>query len=242
MSDTLAALTWPVGDWQVRYRPELDGAGSRIAPAFADCVAALATRPVYEHAFEWCAGPGFIGFTLLRRGLVRRLTLCDVNPAAIACVAATVEAHGLADRVRYAVGPDLTPLGPDDRFDLVVANPPNFYALNPRHPRYPALRDDLRPNDPGWRVHRAFYRGIAGHLTADAQLFVSEVNPHQARVFIPPEEAEPYDIRPRPAAEDLSALARAGGLAVQGFVPFFTGTDGAELEMMVSRPRAGAAR
>ena len=33
--------------------------------------------------FEWCAGPGFIGFALLADGLTGTLVLADVNPLAM---------------------------------------------------------------------------------------------------------------------------------------------------------------
>ncbi|MDB5071553.1 MAG: hypothetical protein JWM87_2664 [Candidatus Eremiobacteraeota bacterium] len=229
-------LTWTYGGVGVRYREELDGAGTRIGHAFVACVAERASKPVYDNAFEWCAGPGFIGFALLAQGLCRQLTLCDVNPAAIACVRETVRANGLAERVSFAAGRDLEPLDPGARFDLVVANPPNFFALNPRHPSYARLKDDLRPNDPDWRVHRTFYAGIRPFLTGDARLFISEVNPADATVFIPPDAPEPYDVRPRPAAADFATMIAAGGLELLETAEYFTGRDGARLAMMISRP------
>lgn len=229
---------WTFDGLNVHYREELDGAGTRLAGAFVACVAEHSDKPVYDHAFEWCAGPGFIGFALLARGLCRRLTLCDVNPAAIECVRATVESAGLGDRVTYAAGPDLEPLDPAARFDLVVANPPNFFALNPRHPSYAALKDDLRPNDPGWRVHRAFYANVGRFLTADARLFVSEVNLFEATVFIPPDAPEPYDVRPRAAIDDFEPMIAAGGLETIATADYFTGRDGARLTMMIEKPRA----
>lgn len=241
MSETTETCWWTVADLEVAYRPELDGAGTRLGPAFADCVRRHATKPRYEHAFEWCAGPGFIGFTLLARGIVDRLTLCDINPVAIDHVAHTVATQGLQDRVRYAVGADLSPLDHAERFDLVVANPPNFYALNPRHPRYAALHADLRPNDPEWRAHQAFYAGIAHFLTADAQLFISEVNPDDQAVFLPPDEPEPYDLRPRPATVDFQRMITAGGLELVGYEDYYLGRDGARLMMMISRPATPAA-
>ena len=242
VSEPAGLRHWPAGDISVCYRDELDGAGSRLAPAFVDCVLQHSAKPVYEHAFEWCAGPGFIGFTLLARSVVRRLTLCDINPAAIDCVARTVAANGLAGQVRFAAGPDLDPLQPDEAFDLVVANPPNFYALNPRHPSVPRLAGDLRPNDPGWRVHRAFYAGIRRFLRADARMFISEVNGYDTEVFIPPSEPEPYDVRPRPAVHDFEQMIIDGGLVPVATVDYFTGRDGAELSMMISRPAGEAER
>ncbi|MGH2585103.1 MAG: hypothetical protein ACRDJE_09320, partial [Dehalococcoidia bacterium] len=49
--------------------------------------------------FEWCAGPGFIGFSLLAHGLTETLCLADVNPEAVAVCRRTVADNGLTDCV-----------------------------------------------------------------------------------------------------------------------------------------------
>jgi hypothetical protein len=225
---------WRHRDVRVFYRPELDGGGPAIAPRFVEFVRRRATA-TYPVAYEWCAGPAFIGFALLAEGVCDRLCLSDVNPAVGDCLARTVEANGLTDRVRWYTGDNLYALPDDARFDLVVANPPNFSALNPRHPRYERYRDDLRPNDPDWRLHRGFYAGIGAYLRPGAVLHISEVEPHRDRVFIPRSEAEPYDVRPRAAIDDFVEMIAAGGLRYDDTVQYFTGADGAELFVMTSR-------
>ena len=60
-------LAWPYRDLRVCYRPELDGGGTALARAFVEFVARRATR-TYAIAYEWCAGPAFIGFALLAEG------------------------------------------------------------------------------------------------------------------------------------------------------------------------------
>jgi hypothetical protein len=230
-------LIWTWRDLRVHYRPELDGAGSRLADAFVRFVREDGIGP-YGSAFEWCGGPGFIGFALLAEGLCQRLTLSDVNPAAVQCVARTVADNGLADRVGVYLGDNLAPLPLSERFDLVVSNPPNFYDLNTRHPRGAALKHDLRPNDPQWRLHRDFYAGIHRHLAPGAVLHISEVEPDRAEVFIPRDEPQPYDVRPRPASDDFLEMISGGGLRHVSTTHYFTGRDGAELLMMTSRAPA----
>src|SRR5579862_3880812 len=66
-------------DIVVSYLPELDGGGHTFGQQYLDVVRSK-VGPV-GHAFEYCAGPGFIGFSLLAHGLCDRLTLADVNPA-----------------------------------------------------------------------------------------------------------------------------------------------------------------
>jgi hypothetical protein len=226
-------LVWSYGGLEVVYREELDGRGSTLAPAFATFVAERTIAP-YRCAFEWCAGPGFIGFALLADGLCDHLCLADVNPAAVDCVRRTIERNGLHDRVHVRLGDNLAALPRDARFDLVVGNPPSFHALNPDHPRYARFRDDLRPNDRGWEVHRGFYRDIHRHLLPGAVLHISEVDPDHAEVFVPRDEPIPYDVRPCPAGEDFRAMIAEGGLRYVDTNHYFTDSDGAELAIMTS--------
>lgn len=47
-----------------------------------------------------CAGPGFIGFSVLAEGMCDVLWLTDVDPQAIECVTRTIETNRLQNRVR----------------------------------------------------------------------------------------------------------------------------------------------
>ncbi len=79
-----------------RSRAELDGGGSKLFPAYLEIVREL-PRP--RRIFEWCSGPGFIGFSMLANGLCDSLCLADINPAAVDCCRRTVADNGLSDRV-----------------------------------------------------------------------------------------------------------------------------------------------
>lgn len=226
-------LIWTYKGVKVFYRPELDGAGSRVAPSFIEFVSRR-TKSAYSSALEWCAGPGFIGFALLREGLCQRLCLIDINPNAIDCIRRTIRENGLERQVTTHMGDNLEALADSDRFDLVVANPPNFCAINPSHPDYHLYKEDLRPNDPDWRLHRGFYSGIRRFLSPGAVLHISEVEPEKAVVFLPHDDPDPWDIRPRPALQDFVEMIRDGGLRYIDAELFFTGRDGAELSMMTS--------
>src|SRR6202044_4038377 len=65
----------------ISYRSELDGGGTDFGQQF---IPVLRSRgmPKQKRAFEWCCGPGFIGFSMLRHGLWEILCLSDINPAA----------------------------------------------------------------------------------------------------------------------------------------------------------------
>ncbi len=233
-SQEVGATYWRYQDLTVAYSPELDGGGMALAESFVGFVERYSGGRVFSAALEWCAGPGFLGFALLARGLGPRLCLADINPAGVRCVNETIRANGLEDRVTAVVGDNLAELPGGDSFDLVVGNPPNFFRLNPRHPRYEELKDDLRPTDRGWRLHQDFYRDVGGLLAVGALLFISEVECFEATVYDPRSEPEPYDLRERPAVDDLLPMIADGGLRCRDIVPYYTAATGSVLYMMVS--------
>ena len=217
----MVTLNWSYKDIDVSYSPELDGDGTSMATQFVDYLRANHGNELpFDCAFEWCAGPGFIGFALLADGLCEQLVLADINAEACDAARSTVEANGLSNRVRVYTSDNLAQIPADERFDLVVSNPPNYYCLNPRHPWYAELAGDLRPNDPGWALHRAFYAGISAYLKPNALLVIEEVDPFAEKCFLPNElphlplwGPEPFDIRPRPPVDDFCDMIEAAGLS-----------------------------
>jgi hypothetical protein len=68
---------------RLSYKLHLDSGGSTFGQDF---IVYLRNRrmPKQARTFEWCAGPGFIGFSLLGLGLIETLCLADINPQAVA--------------------------------------------------------------------------------------------------------------------------------------------------------------
>ncbi len=215
--------TWRDLGLDIYYRENLDGAGRLFAPHFVNFVRERHPGGVGT-IFEWCAGPGFIGFSLFAAGLCKHLTVTDINPRAIDCVRRSVKANDLSGRVSSYVSDTPASLPEDERFDIVVANPPFYCNLNPAHPLYGQFKDDLRPNDPGWRAHEQFYATIGGHLNPGAVLYIMEVEPEMS-VYITPGYSEPWDIRPRPPIDDFKRLIAEGGLIYEETVPFIKKGD-----------------
>src|SRR3954468_4442546 len=108
----------------VNYLPELDGGGMTFGPQYLGVIRQKLGR--IGHAFEYCAGPGFIGFSLLANGLCDRLTLADVNPAAVKAVEATSRENHLEDRVTVYQSDCLDSIPETEKWDLVVSNPPHW--------------------------------------------------------------------------------------------------------------------
>ncbi|MGZ8402864.1 MAG: methyltransferase [Rhodoplanes sp.] len=159
----------------VHYKKHLDGGGRGIGQGF---IPFLQSRgmPKQRRVFEWCAGPGFIGFSLLAHDLCETLCLADVNPEAVAACRRTVEANRLSDRVSVYQSDNLKDIPASERWDLVVSNPPHFagdYILGERMDEY---RGDRRAHDPDWRIHREFFATVAPFLSTGGVIILQENN------------------------------------------------------------------
>jgi hypothetical protein len=162
-------LTDRYGDLTVFWRPELSGGGRTFGQQIVEFVGDR-LGPA-ECAFEWCCGPGFIGFSLLAAGLCRRLILADVNPAAVAAVQRTIDYNKIGHRVRVYVSDGLDDVPQDERWDLAVGNPPHINE----HPDIPDFgKPPIIYMDPGWGAHRAFYARVRDWLRLGANVVVQE--------------------------------------------------------------------
>src|SRR6266705_172000 len=81
------------GSIDVYYLSRLDGGGLTFGQEFVSVVRERFGR--VDRVFEFCSGPGFIGFSLLAHGLCRSLCLSDINPEAVLAGRDTVRRNRL---------------------------------------------------------------------------------------------------------------------------------------------------
>jgi len=157
------------GGIEVAHLANLDGGGPRTWPDFVRMTKEH-VGPV-NHAYEWCAGPGYIGFALLGSGLCEKLTVADINPDAVAACRETVRRNGLEDRVNVYLSDNLAGIPATEKWDLIIGDPPHFPAPLQRH------IDDgfvLRSVDHDWNVHRGFFGTVKQHTKPGTHLLLSE--------------------------------------------------------------------
>ncbi len=123
--------------------------------------------PRQPRVFEWCAGPGFIGFAMLGYGFCDTLCLADINPEAVEACQLTVTQNGLAERVTIYRSDNLDGIPPDERWDLVVGNPPHFADVSP---------GELRFHDEHWNLHRGFFANVGRFLKPGGMIVLLENN------------------------------------------------------------------
>lgn len=155
----------PYGGIRIHYKDWLDGGGSAFGQ---EMIPFLRDRsmPRQARVFEWCAGPAFIGFSMLGQGLCETLCLADVNPVAVTACRRTVADNRLADRVTVYHSDNLSAIPAEEQWDLVIGNPPFF-----DHAAF-----HLRAHDKGWRLHREFFATIGRFLRPRGIIVLQENN------------------------------------------------------------------
>jgi hypothetical protein len=137
-------------------RPELHKGGLAFGQDFPRVLNELGVRRV-TRLFEYCAGPGYIGYSLLAAGWCESLALGDINPVAIASARRTAAHNRLEDRVAVYESDALDAIPGDERWELVVSNPPHFLPDDSAPP-------DIQVFDEGWKVHARFYESVGRHM------------------------------------------------------------------------------
>lgn len=154
------------GGIRVHYQKYLDGGGTTFGQEFIPFLQARG-MPKQARAFEWCAGPGFIGFSLLGHGLCETLCLADINGAAVDACRRTVADNALGDRVSVYHSDNLTDIPGSEQWDLVVSNPPHCIDV---------AVGDRRTHDPDWIVHRGFFADVGKFLKPGGVIVLQEAN------------------------------------------------------------------
>lgn len=143
--------------------PGLDGAPAQVAPdhvlgisSAATSLAQLTVRTPVERALDLGTGCGVQALHLAAH--TERVVATDVNQRALRLTRFNAELNGLADRIEVREGSFFAPVA-DDRFDLVVTNPP--FVISPATGERLVYRDSGLPGD---QVVEHIVRGVPALL------------------------------------------------------------------------------
>lgn len=154
-------------DIKVYYTPQLDGGGRGFGQQYLRVVRQQFGR--VDHLFEFCAGPGFIGFSLLANNLCERLTLADINREAVEACRETIKQNGLESRASVYESDVLDDIPTSEKWDVVVGNPPHVFCEGRT-----LYEKDIRLLDPDFRIHRKFYRDVGRFLNPNGTVMLQE--------------------------------------------------------------------
>jgi hypothetical protein len=168
METSTEPKTLVLGGITVHYTDELAGGGETFGEEAIEFVR-REIGPV-ESAYEWCAGPGFLGYSLFGNELCRSLCLADINPRAVEVARHTARTNGLEHAVRIYESDCLDGIPVSEQWNLVLGNPPwTKSAL-----RLPNWGRPIKYQDPDLRLHRRFFRDVRPHLRPGASLVILE--------------------------------------------------------------------
>ena len=127
-------------------RPETEGLVERVLEW-------ASTRGPGLSALDLCTGTGAIAFSLAREGRFDRLVATDASRAALDLARENGERLGLLAAVEFRHGITWEPLGPGERFDVIVSNPPYVTTTE---------IDEVQPEVGGWEPREALVAGPDG--------------------------------------------------------------------------------
>ncbi|WP_097869297.1 methyltransferase [Streptomyces sp. rh34] len=103
------------------------------------------------------------------RGGCTRVVGVDIYPAATDNTRRNAARHGVAGRVEALTSDLFAELDEDDVFDVICSNPP--LAKAPESRRIDTATEQM-VYDPGYELHRRFFREVGPHLADDGRIYV----------------------------------------------------------------------
>ena len=144
--------------------------GDRFKPWFN-------TQP--KEVLDLCTGGGCIGIACAYAFQDAKIILTDISADAIAVATMNIAGHDVGDRVRALVSDLFAGLDPDQRFDLIVSNPPyvdleDLASMPEEYQHEPALA--LASGNDGLDFTRRLLKEAERYLTQDGVLVVEVGN------------------------------------------------------------------
>jgi len=158
----------------VFYIEGQDGGGTTFGQDYISVITKKYPGRVFRKVYEWCAGPGFIAYSLLDHGICKSICLTDVHDPALLCADETrmYEHNQAKDKVSIYLLKDLALIPDYEIFDLVVANPPHAPVYEVES-RWTDNRNRIT-SDLNWEAHQNFFNNIKKHLAPDGVILLQE--------------------------------------------------------------------
>lgn len=166
---------------KISFSHLLDGGGANCSEDIVNTIKSL-RQSKYQNTLEWCAGMGAIGFDILGHDLAERVVFQDAITFAEPSIIRNALDNDFLDRVKVIISDTVGNLPEEEKFDLVVANPPHvddFFAFlrNSKMQRGNPLSFLSAARmcvDHKFSAHKEFFKNIRKYLTDDADLLLIE--------------------------------------------------------------------
>jgi len=171
-------LDWvyKTNDIGIHYTEQTNGGGSFFLLDYIDYFSEHYPNKTFNHALEWCAGPGFIGFGVLACEVCSHITLLETFDTAIDLLHKTINNSNISNAtVVHADNVDAL----EGKYDLIIGNPPHFseYKLMQKNAYY---SNHTKENweriavDTNWDIHREFFTNIKKSMGIDCLILLAE--------------------------------------------------------------------
>jgi methylase of polypeptide subunit release factors len=181
-TNDLIYLTSGIHQIEVFYKEILNGGGVIFSKDFVYLIKHLYPNRVFNTCFEWCAGPGFIGYEILSHKLCKTLCFLDLYNPAINSIEKTknFKKNNCADLVTTYLTDDISTLPDEEKFDLIVANPPYLDNLAKIPHEIVNYNNAVRLGvDLNWKSHINFFNNIKKHLNNDGIILLLQTTTAQ---------------------------------------------------------------
>ena len=118
-----------------------------------------------------CSGPGFIGYTLLKKKNVNKLVLSDINIDLYPSIQETNEFNKLQN-VEFILSDCFDTIGEENQFDVIVSNPPHFKTIRPDG--YRSREEKLISLDFDMEFHKKLFDSAHKFLKPNGKIILIE--------------------------------------------------------------------
>lgn len=163
--------TFDIDDLKVFYEKRFDGGGTTFGfnaitkPIISDYI------QEFSDVLEMCSGPGFIGYTLLKKKKANRLVLSDINIDLYPSIQETNESNKLQN-VEFILSDCFDAISEENKFDVIVSNPPHFKTMRPDG--YRSREEKLISLDFDMEFHKKLFDSAHKFLNPNGKIILIE--------------------------------------------------------------------
>lgn len=171
---TVAGITYDADPCSVGKEPQGELTGRGVVKLIRE------RELTHLSILDMCCGVGVIGLTIFSElrntEMLDKVSLADINIFNINSLERTLKLNGLeslvGDQIEYWLSDSLKNIPRGKQFDLIVSNPPHFFAED--RTSNPLMPSRLAMYDADWAFHKSFYSECHNYLTPRGEIWFLE--------------------------------------------------------------------
>lgn len=160
----------------INFPIHIDGNGYILKDEIYDLIEKTG-KEKYNKTLDWCSGHGPFGFDLLDRNKTDNVVFMDSYSIAVETCLTNAKENNLGTRVSGYIGDKISVIPQNEKFDLVVGNPP--HCISAEHiQKNSSYHNTVRMIvDVDFIAHQEFFSNIKNYLTDDADIYITAGSP-----------------------------------------------------------------